>query len=177
MLRTLTVVTGTLLISASAVAQHKQFVYPNEGQSAEQQQRDEFECYQWAAAQSGFDPLFSAAQPAAPASTPESPSNDRSDNAKATLGSAAKGAALGAVVAEVTGNDAGDGALVGAGGGVLKSQVARRREQQKASEAQAAYELQAQEEAKRTVAQLEQRTADYLRANATCLKAKGYTVN
>jgi len=31
-------------------------IYPVKGQSAEQQQKDEFECYQWAVQQTGFDP-------------------------------------------------------------------------------------------------------------------------
>ena len=32
------------------------FVYPRNGQSEEQQSKDRFECHQWAANQSGFDP-------------------------------------------------------------------------------------------------------------------------
>jgi hypothetical protein len=31
-------------------------VYPAKGQSAEQQQKDEFECHQWAVQQTGYDP-------------------------------------------------------------------------------------------------------------------------
>jgi hypothetical protein len=34
------------------------FVYPREGQSAEQQASDEYECHRWATAQSGFDPTL-----------------------------------------------------------------------------------------------------------------------
>ena len=36
-------------------------VYPKNGQSAEQQAKDKFECHQWAVGQSGFDPTTSAA--------------------------------------------------------------------------------------------------------------------
>jgi hypothetical protein len=32
------------------------FVYPREGQSAEQQASDEYECHSWAVAQTGYDP-------------------------------------------------------------------------------------------------------------------------
>jgi hypothetical protein len=31
-------------------------IYPAKGQSAEQQQKDEFECHQWAVQQTGYDP-------------------------------------------------------------------------------------------------------------------------
>ena len=32
------------------------FVYPKNDQSMEQQQKDKFECYNWAKGQTGFDP-------------------------------------------------------------------------------------------------------------------------
>jgi hypothetical protein len=35
--------------------------YPKNGQSAEQQAKDKFECHQWAVSQSGFDPSAGAA--------------------------------------------------------------------------------------------------------------------
>jgi hypothetical protein len=38
----------------------KAFVYPRQGQTAEQQATDEYECHRWAAGQSGFDPTASA---------------------------------------------------------------------------------------------------------------------
>lgn len=37
------------------------FVYPKDGQSEDQQRTDRFECHQWAANQSGFDPSNGAA--------------------------------------------------------------------------------------------------------------------
>jgi hypothetical protein len=46
--------------SAAAPAQPKGpkvFLYPKNGQSADQQARDRFECYRFAVAQSGFDPM------------------------------------------------------------------------------------------------------------------------
>lgn len=36
------------------------FIYPRQGQSAEQQRADEFECHRWATAQVGFDPSSAA---------------------------------------------------------------------------------------------------------------------
>jgi len=42
------------------LAPAKVFVYPRQGQSAEQQATDEYECHRWAVNQSGFDPTASA---------------------------------------------------------------------------------------------------------------------
>lgn len=38
----------------------RQFVYPRQGQSANQQASDEYECHRWAVGQSGFDPTAAA---------------------------------------------------------------------------------------------------------------------
>jgi hypothetical protein len=37
----------------------KVFVYPRSGQTADQQARDRYECYRFAVAQTGFDPMHS----------------------------------------------------------------------------------------------------------------------
>jgi hypothetical protein len=44
--------TGT----TQAPASDQIFVYPNNGQSSEQQAKDRYECYRWAVDQTGFDP-------------------------------------------------------------------------------------------------------------------------
>jgi len=41
------------------------FIYPQNGQSSEQQSSDQYECHQWAVGQSGFDPTQSGGGPAA----------------------------------------------------------------------------------------------------------------
>ncbi|MCP4687393.1 MAG: hypothetical protein GY859_05035, partial [Desulfobacterales bacterium] len=45
-----------LLIAGSAAAQEL-IIYPAQGQSQEQLEKDKFECYTWAKGQSGFDPM------------------------------------------------------------------------------------------------------------------------
>ena len=50
----LVIVSTFLLSETSATAQ--QYVYPQKGQSAEQQKKDEYECHGWAVKQTGFDP-------------------------------------------------------------------------------------------------------------------------
>ncbi|MGE4441763.1 MAG: hypothetical protein AB7D27_09780 [Desulfomicrobium sp.] len=147
-----------LLSGFSVMAQ--QFVYPQNGQSAGQQQKDESECHAWAVQQTGYDPTAAVqAAPAQPAQT----------NAGAQPGSGLRGAAKGAVVGGLIGaidDDAGKGAAIGATAGAVagRSQSRRQQAQQQAqSQQQAAAQQQGQQDA-------------YLRAKATCLEAKGYSV-
>ena len=65
-LRGLEISTGLLtvaLIAATfaAYAQGAPLIYPAKGQSPAQQDKDRFECYEWARAQSGFDPVQASA--------------------------------------------------------------------------------------------------------------------
>jgi hypothetical protein len=130
------------------------YVYPSQGQSKEQQSRDQFECHQWAVQQTGVDPTRAqASPPTAPPSSGASP-----------LRGAARGAAVGAVGGAIAG-DAGTGAGVGAATGALFGGMRRRGEEQAAAQQQAAH---AQASA--------QQTAAYDRAVAACLSGRGYTV-
>ncbi len=134
------------------------FVYPAEGQTEEQQKRDEFECYQWAAEKSGFDPMNPTITQASASS-----SQDASGGAgKSALGGAAKGA----VIAEASDGDAEKGAATGAAFGLLGSQ-------RKKKQAEAAAQAEAQRQAKERERTLR---AAYARANAACLEGRGYTV-
>lgn len=139
--------------AAIAAAQSDLYIYPQKGQTAEQQSKDEYECHQWAKGQSGYDPM--AAQ--APAAAPAAPRGG-------AVRGAAKGAALGAIGGAI-GGDAGKGAAVGAGvgaaGGML-GQNAARRQQHQAQQAQAATQ--------------QQQYNDFKRAYGACLEGRGYTV-
>ena len=53
--------------SAAPLAQDM-YAYPNKGQSQEQQEKDQFECFNWSKQQSGFDPM---AMPTASAPPPQ----------------------------------------------------------------------------------------------------------
>jgi len=48
----------------------KVFVYPRNGQTADQQARDRYECYRFAVAQTGFDPMHSPGAPQASRAEP-----------------------------------------------------------------------------------------------------------
>ena len=99
------IVTGMVALTACAALAGRvvaaQYVYPSKGQSAEQQNKDSYECYNWAKAQSGVDP---GAPP---------PPADRGARMGRTVGGAARGAALGAAVGGIAGH-AGKGAAAGA---------------------------------------------------------------
>lgn len=55
------------------------FVYPRNGQSAEQQAKDKYECHRWAADQTGFDPTQNSGGVA-----PEQAAQRRADHARAS---------------------------------------------------------------------------------------------
>ncbi len=138
------------------------FIYPNKGQSQQQQERDKFECHSWAVKQSGFDPMKRPT-----ASTP--PPARESPQGGAGRG-AFRGAAVGAAIGGISKKgSAGRGAAAGAVGGTLIGGM-RRRDQQK-REQQAQQNWAAQE-----TARYEQGRNAYDRAQAACLGARGYTV-
>ena len=136
------------------------YIFPNEGQSNEQVEKDKFECYQWAKNQTGFDPME---QPRATEAPPAE---------EAPQGGVVSGAARGALVGVAAGaiaGDAGKGAAIGAAsggllGGMRRSDQVRRQEHQR--------EQWAQQQA----AQYQQRRNEYNRAYSACLEGKGYTV-
>ena len=130
------------------------FIYPQRGQSPQQQQQDRFECHQWAVQQTGFDPTMPMAMPPPAAPQPTS----------SPLGGAMTGAAVGALGGAIGGN-AGRGAAIGAGAGALFGQF-RRNEQIRNADAQQAGQMQ----------QMNWQRDAYNRALAACLSGRGYTV-
>ena len=138
---------------ASPAGLAKQFVYPAKGQSAQQQEKDEAECYTWAVQQSGFDPAKPPPQqPAAKAPTTATGT---------TPGAGVRGAAGGAAVGAIVG-DAGAGAAAGAVVG---------RSQSRRQNAAAAQQQSQQQQAANA-----QQQAAFGKARAACLEGRGYTV-
>ena len=146
--------TGVALILVSGTAgAGGVYVYPEKGQSPQQQQRDEGECMGWAKQQTGFDPMASPEVAGAP--PPEQGGMVRG---------AARGAAVGAVGGAI-GGDAGKGAAIGAATGGMVGGM-RRRESHRQQDAY--YQQQA--------SQYEARRNEFNRAYAACLSGRGYTV-
>ncbi len=149
----------SLVLAARAHAQDP-VVYPAKGQSPEQQQKDEFECYTWAKQQSGFDPM---AVPQATAPPPQQQGRQSS-----VVGGAARGAALGVVGGAIAG-DAGKGAAIGAATGALFGGMRRNQQRQQQDQAQRQWEQQ-------QAAQYQNNRNNHNRALGVCLQGRGYSV-
>ena len=135
------------------LAEADMFIYPANGQSAKQQQKDEFECHQWAVQQTGYDPTKAQ----------QAPQQQTARKGQAVRG-AAGGALIGLGIGSLSGN-AGKGAAIGAGAGALAG-GARHQQQQEQQQAANRQAQQAQQ------AQVER----YNRARQVCLEGRGYTV-
>jgi hypothetical protein len=149
----LTMICGACL-TGSVLAQEL-MVFPNEGQSAEQQQQDEFECYNWAKGQSGFDPM------APPTATTAPPAQE------APKGGAGRGMLRGAAIGGIV--DGSDGAKTGAAVGLVGGSM-RRQDQKRKEEAS---RQQWEQEQQQIYAENRNR---YNRGYSACLEGKSYTV-
>ena len=140
-------------------------VYPAQGQSNDQMEKDKFECYTWAKGQTGFDPM----------QMPTASSPPPSQEKKSVGGSAVRGGVLGGAGGAVIGGIAGGSkgarrgaAIGGLSGGVLggtrsSGQNRQAEQQRKQWEQQQANQY------------MQQRNT-YNRAHAACLEGRGYTV-
>lgn len=137
------------------------YFHPARGQSARQQDRDQYECHNWAVRQTGFDP-----------SAPQVPPHLRIVSApagSAVASGIAVGAASGALVGAAVSRpwESGSGALLGslagaAIGGITASATAQAAQNQ---------------ERRMRAAQLEEQASNYRRALSACLEARGYSVS
>ncbi|MDR4505750.1 MAG: glycine zipper domain-containing protein [Candidatus Scalindua sp.] len=143
------------LITGNSNASAEMFIYPAQGQSAEQLNREKFECHEWAKQQTGVDPnrLAADVQPM------------QVEQRGGAFRGAARGAAVGAIGGAI-GGDAGKGAAIGAGAGAL---MGNRRRRQSEHEQMRAYE-EANQQRKALM-------DTFNRAYRTCLEGRGYTVN
>ncbi len=140
----------------------KVFVYPANGQSPEQTERDRYECHVWAVQQTGVDPSRSNAsayervivQPANPPG---------SGTAAGVIGGAIIGAIIGGP------RNAGAGAIIGgATGGIIGS----------TSDANAQAQVQqTQTQYNQSAATGRARADSYRRAISACLQGRGYSIS
>jgi hypothetical protein len=139
------------------------YAYPLHGQSADQLDRDQYECYIWAKQQTGFDP--SAPNLPAEARVRFAPSGPPPGTNTAV--GAVAGAAIGAAIAPPW--QRGFGALFGAliGGAIGSSADATNAQRN----AQVASYTNAQ------LAQIDREAANYRRALSACLEGRGYSVH
>jgi hypothetical protein len=139
------------------------FVYPLQGQSAELQGRDRYECHNWAVQQTSFDPSAPAVPPHLRVVVSSGPPPG-------------SGIAVGAIAGAVIGSalsspwQAGRGAFLGAiagaaAGGIAESAAAQQGREEAVTEAEYA-----------RAAALEEQARNYVRALSACLSGRGYEV-
>ncbi|MGO9931534.1 MAG: glycine zipper 2TM domain-containing protein [Steroidobacteraceae bacterium] len=148
------------VVSVPVPPPQRVFVYPAQGQSPQQADRDRYECHNWAVQQTGVDPSRVASYQQVvvqPANPPGS----------GAVGGAVAGAIIGSIIAGPW--HAGAGALVGGATGAVVGSAA---------------DANAQKQAQQTQQQINQAAAAgqaqgdaYRRAFGACLTARGYTVN
>jgi uncharacterized protein YcfJ len=146
------------------------YVFPNAGQAAAQQSKDEGECYQWAVGNTGVDPFELQKQSERAAQQTAAAKEQAGDAGKgSTTKGALRGAAVGALIGGIADDEWGKGAAIGAGVGMVGGNV-RGRQKDKAATAQV--EAEAQQAKQVSQAQLD----NFKKAFSVCLEAKKYMV-
>jgi len=156
------------------------FAYPKNQQSADQQLKDENECFASAKQQSGIDPQ---APPPATKTDEQKKAEQQAaaDNAKQAKGGrvrgAARGAAGGAAIGAIADDEAGKGAGAGAAAGTMVGGAKQRRANKAAKEqaAQATAQQQQQQETQ-AKATYQQGIDSFKRAFSACMDARGYSI-
>ncbi len=145
----------TLLVAGQGLAQEL-YIYPANGQSAEQLDKDKYECYSWAKRDTGFDPM------AVPTTSTAPPRGQKKS------GGAVKGALGGAVLGGVLG-DSRKSAKRGAVAGGLIGGVRQSSKNTKTAQKRSDWE-------QRESANYANNRNNYNRAYSACLEGRGYTV-
>lgn len=138
------------------------YAYPQQGQTAEQQDRDRYDCHLWAVKQTGFDPSAPGVPPHERVRVVAAP-----PSGAGTAVGAIAGAILGAAIAGP--RNAGFGAVAG---GITGAAVGNASDQ---AQAAANSQVVVQQDARQAAA-MEQQATNYRRAISACLEARGYTV-
>ncbi|AQS39147.1 hypothetical protein Sps_04032 [Shewanella psychrophila] len=190
-LRTSSMMLSALALSGFALCfstaiNAEQYIFPENGQSKEQQNLDKQSCHVWAIEETGFDPenpqVAQVVAYTAPI-TPSQPVEQGSDRGSGMRGAMA-GAAAGAIIAEVGDDDRSDAAATGAAVGAVAGRRQSRRSNTQAAEQQAQAQQQAVQQQAQAQAAADQQTQlantqgtdNYYKASSACLEAKGYSV-
>jgi hypothetical protein len=150
------------VVAVPAPPPQRVFVYPANGQSAEQTDRDRYECHVWAVQQTGVDPSRADASPyervvVQPANPPGS----------GTVAGVIGGAIIGSIIGGP--RNAGAGALIGGATGAIVGSAADASAQQQAQ--------QTQQQINQSASAGRARADSYRRAIGACLQGRGYTVS
>lgn len=146
------------------------YVFPTQGQAADQQSKDEAECYSWAASNTGNDPFELQKQSEQQQQqTEQQVQQAKGASQGAGVKGAVRGAVAGAVIGEIASDDAGKGAAYGAAAGAV---VARRRGRKASAEAQ----QQAQQQGAAQQQATQEQVGNFKKAFGVCLEAKNYMI-
>ena len=150
------IISTTALLGLSQLVLAELIIFPAQGQSTEQMEKDKFECYGWAKGQTGFDPM------ALPTTSTPAPSQEQKSGGavRGALGGAALGAILGDSSSAAKRGAAAGGLIGGVRQANQNNQTQQRTEQWKQQEA----------------SKYANNRNDYNRAYSACLEGKGYTV-
>lgn len=146
------------------------YVFPNTGQSATQQSKDESACYNWAVQNTGTDPFQISNEEAQQQQQTAQQMQQAQDAGKGTaVKGTVGGAAVGALIGGIAGGEAGKGAVWGAGLGLLGGAAKSRNQQQQATQ-------QAQQQGQAASQALAGQLDNFKKAFSVCLEAKKYMV-
>lgn len=140
-----------MALSSGVAAGAGLIVYPSNGQSAQQQQQDQGQCYEWAKNQVGFDPAYGV-----PTAAP--PPAQSSNVGMGLLGGGLLGGLIGGVTHGNMAQSVGIGMLVGGITGYARDQQQQTQQAQQTQYSQTAAMQQFQN------------------AEAACLTGRGYSV-
>ena len=103
------VLIALLMVMAASGWSQELMIYPAQGQSNEQMEKDKFECYNWAKGQTGFDPMQM------PTASSPPPSQEKKSVGGSTLKGGVVGGAGGAIIGGIAGGSKGakKGAAIG----------------------------------------------------------------
>ena len=161
------IITAALLILSIFLAgpgwSQDPIIYPSQGQSQEQMEKDEFQCIRWARDQTGFDPMRTPTATSAPPG--------KEDEVWGAGKTGVAGAATGAIVGGIAGGGkgAGRGALIGGAGGALLGGMRRSSQRNREDQRRQQWEREQANNYARA-------RNEYNRAFSACMSGRGYTV-
>jgi hypothetical protein len=146
------------------------YVFPNAGQDAARQSKDESQCYSWAVQNTGSDPFQLAKQAE---QVQQQGAQAQQQAAQRGRGTGAKGAVagagVGALIGEIADDKGGEGAAIGAAAGAIAGRRHARRQQQQAS-------AQAGAQTEQAMAATQEQMLNFKKAFSVCLEAAKYMV-
>ena len=146
------------------------YVFPNAGQDAARQLKDESQCYAWAVQNTGSDPFQLAKQTEEIQQQGAQAQQQASQRGKGTgAKGAVAGAGIGALIGEIADDKGGEGAAIGAAAGAIAGRRHARRQQQEAS-------AQASAQTGQAMAATEEQMLNFKKAFSVCLEAAKYMV-